>query len=327
MMNDRTELVELWKELAEEQVENAAKPAGYWPGGLVLASLTHFSLPSLIIEVLGDNFEFDLKVQGLEISKRQLEVSGRLANCIQISPSKEEATSIFVTLSDHLIQALREEEFAGGSTVDLERAITVWVEFMKELRGDSPREKIIGLIGELLTIRDVLNTDNLDASCWQGPLGGIQDFVSENDALEVKTGTNRNGALHHRISGLYQLRPPHEGKLYIQSFRIALGQKGEEKLVDLVQEVHSSRLFQSAKAKLHFEECLVAAGYSDEIDISLSQFSILDSKTYLVTDDFPRLDPSNTNADSRILEVKYSLDFSQLDEYSIGMDEKKLTLR
>ena len=326
MMNDRLTLAEIWRSLVEEHVDNAAKPAGYWPGGLILAGLTALGLPSLIIEVQGEQVDFELNIQGLDITERQLEVSGRLANCIQISPSKDDATNIFVTLSDHLVNELREEEFNAGTVIEVERAILVWVDFMKELRGENPRERIIGLIGELLTIRDVLDSSNLNASNWQGPLGGIQDFSGENDVLEVKTGTNRNGALHHKISGLYQLRPPQSGKLFIQSFRIALGNKGEEKLSDLISQVRSTSLFESPTAKRHFEECLTSAGYKDDLDPSLSQFSVLDSKTYEVTESFPRLDATNTNLDSRILEIKYSLDFSQLDDFIVYFDKNELLL-
>ena len=325
-MNDRPQLAEIWRLLADAQQDYAAKPAGFWPGGLILASLTPLALPSLIIEIKGEQFDFDLKVQGLDISQRQLEVSGRLAKCIQISPSKEETIKIFVTLSDHLVGELQEEEFNGGTESDVERAILVWVDFLKELRGESPRERIIGLIGELLAIRDVLDTSNLEAASWQGPLGGIQDFIGENDVLEVKTGTNRNGALHHKISGLYQLRAPHEGRLFVHSFRIVLGKKGEEKLNDLISNVRSLSLFESAQAQNHLDECLVSAGFSDDLDPSLTQFSVLDSKTYEVTEEFPRLDPTNTNADARILEVRYSLDFSQLDDFIVPVDKNKLVL-
>jgi hypothetical protein len=326
MTSDKPQLANIWRRLADENQENLAKPAGFWPGGLILATLTPLGLPSLIIEFQGETFDFDLRVKGLEIRQRQLEVSGRLANCVQISPSNETTEKIFMTLSDHLLGELQEEEFQAGTESEVEKAINVWVDFMKELRGENPRERIIGLIGELLAIRDILDTSCLEPQNWQGPMGGIQDFVTENDALEVKTGTNRNGALHHKISGLHQLRAPKGGRLFVQSFRIDLGKKGEEKLIDLIEQVRAMPLFSSSKAQRYFDESLLNAGYSDDLDQSLSHFSVLDSKTYLVSEGFPRLDPTNTSTDSRILEVKYTLDFSQLDEFLIQIDKNKLTL-
>lgn len=326
MISSKEELIEIWTSLEGQATDQAAKAIVFWKGGLILASINSLGLPSLIVEVANDGIDFDLQVQGLDIVARQLELSGRLADCIQITPSKEENKSLFYTLAQYLAQELAALTIEIGSVHVVESIILDWVEFLKELHGAKPREKIIGLIGELLAIRDIIDTTNLSPVAWQGPLGGIQDFGGSRDLLEVKTATNRNGAIHHKISGLFQLLPPKEGRLYVQSFRISLGQNEQEKLSDLIEQVRANSMFSTWQGQKHFDECLSAAGYTPDLDGSLSEFTLLGSKTYLVSEGFPRLDAENHKLDSRILGITYSLDFSQLDEFSVGPSDVKLVL-
>ena len=104
-----------------------------------------------------------------------------------------EQFDIFRALCSDLMRAtdqLAGNESAAGLAVTLNRLLR-WQGLLERARNDLlSQSKIIGLVGELLVLRDVLlpRLDTFDAvQSWRGPYGDEQDFLLAGRIVEVKT--------------------------------------------------------------------------------------------------------------------------------------------
>ena len=104
-----------------------------------------------------------------------------------------EQFDIFRALCSDLMRAtdqLTGNESAAGLAVTLNRLLR-WQGLLERARNDLlSQSRIIGLVGELLVLRDVLlpRLDSFDAvQSWRGPYGDEQDFLLAGRIVEVKT--------------------------------------------------------------------------------------------------------------------------------------------
>ena len=318
---------EIWDSLFEKVAAGQAKAVGYWSGGLILAAISAELRPKLMVEVLeSDHHKPVLALEGLHLSSERVDVDGRISTCLGLTSKDEKFDDLFFTLAEHIVATLKNAD-AEEKTLDfVENAIEEWVSFFKEIVTRGSREAILGLVGELLAIRDVLDHENLEPQFWQGPTGAIHDFRFPQDRLEVKVLGTRTGPRSHRISSLDQLVIPTDGKLYLLSFRATLSENAKESVHSLVDDIRRLPPYASVAGKKYFEECLKAVGYSADLDPKWSRFDLLDMSLYEVVEEFPRLTPGMVQADSRVVDIKYTLDLSGLDDLKIDLNGEKLSL-
>jgi hypothetical protein len=318
---------EVWQELLEEVHSAAAKAIGYWPGGLILATVSSANRPKLLIEFKGDeSSKATLDIEGLILETEMVTIDERVSRCLSLTPRESQFDELFYPIVDYLVEHLHALDSEKNDLDNVEAIISEWISFFREKVERGSKEAILGLVGELIAIRDVLDLENAEPHYWQGPAGGIQDFRFSKDRLEVKVLGTRTGPKTHRISSLHQLVIPENGRLYFLSMRISIGIHGAHSVHELVTTVRSMSLFSSVAGKKHFDESLRAVGYSEELVEKYSHFDLLDLALFEVTEDFPRLVPSMISADSRVLDVKYSLDLSGLDDLQIDLESGKLHL-
>ncbi len=328
MMENKVAMQEIWDELFSQVQETSARAVGYWPGGLLLATVAHSQRPKLLIQFIDSpNAKTTLELDGLELELEQVEVDGAASRCLSLASREQRFDELFFPIVSYLVEHLNKLEPAENNLAAIEKMIQEWVAFFKEKIEKGSREAILGLIGELLALRDVIDLENAEAQFWQGPVGGIQDFRFPHDRLEVKVLGTRTGPRTHKISGIQQLVIPENGKLFLLSHRITLSAQGENSIHELVAEVGALSIFASGAGRKHFEESLKAVGYSEELVEKYSRFDQVDSILYQVTEDFPRLTPSMVSADSRVMDIRYSLDLSGLDDAEIDLSSEKLQLQ
>lgn len=100
-------------------------------------------------------------------------------------------------------------------------------------------EALIGLMGELMTLRALINSGlptSLEA--WEGPLNRVHDFRTVGHAIEVKTTLTREGRIV-QISNVDQLQPPPDSDLVLRHIRLDHDPAGFN-LEDLVNGVLSA---------------------------------------------------------------------------------------
>jgi hypothetical protein len=323
---------EFEKKLASQDFLTAS-PIGLWQGGVILGAFDANRTPQLIVETTGRSQHFDESVKrefssrGLWVRIERLSIGELERTCVVVTPRQKAFHDVFFALSDFLAEQLKdvlEEEVKDGEVVfDL---ITDWVQFFRKTVSLTRAEKILGLVGELLAIRDWIDWKGLGYESWRGPAGGLHDFVGDRDALEVKVTGSRKGPIVHRVSDLDQLSPLKNGDLKVLSFRVHLGSHGDHSLHTLVKQIQDMHLFQDSNSAEYLKTALTDAGYSSDLAAELANYSIVSSGIYLVNSHFPSLKLVSDEVDSRIVDVVYSLDFSSLNEFKIDLKGNKLVL-
>lgn len=310
-----------------------ARPVGIWAGGIILANLDQSLNPQLLIEFnpLGGSLTASevtkvLETNGLSLVTQELLVNGIQRQCAILRSKQSSQVEQFIAIADHIVPKLGEDENIKGDLAEVEKCLKKWVEFFKPKMLETSREKILGLIGELLAIRDWIDWDLISYSAWRGPLGGLHDFVGTKDSLEVKVCGSRKGPLIHRVSDIDQIVPKRHGKLWVLSYRVSLGTNLSFSVHDLVTELAMHPIFQDPGAKEYFEDALKSAGYSSNLEAQFSRYELLEEALFEVATGFPTMQVERKNIDPRILDITYDLDFSALDEYRNSTTPFKLEL-
>lgn len=316
---------DVWHDLLNtEGHEQKAQPLTWWSGGLILATLSASNAPEMVIEISGLEIEpgkrwsSALNVSGLELFYENLAINNESKACLILKPKKEGQYEVFFAVADFLVEKISTNTELKATPDTLETVIRKWIEFWSRERAASSREKVLGLIGELLALESWVDLSEKTHSVWQGPLGDPQDFRGQVDALEVKVSGTRTGPLVHKISSLKQLQIPESGKLHVLSFRIGLGEVGSRSLDELVKAIRELGIFQSKQGREHLELALEAAGYNDQLPLEFSKFDVHESQLFQIKEDFPRLIESDLPEDPRIFDISYSVDFSSAAEFLVA---------
>lgn len=192
-----------------------------------------------------------------------------------------------------------------------------WQDFMARTHRPLSSDAQIGLLGELLMLRQLMDT-SLGAGaldCWRGPLRAAQDFHVRGGAIEVKS-TVRTGSFLARINSIEQLdcdRAPN----FLCAFRFEENIDGIS-LVGLVTDLREK--FGLAGVQRGFEALLMVMGYLDEHAALYGRRLILkDARAFHAEGDMPRLTRSALPA--AIRSAAYVLDLDALEVPSIELSE------
>lgn len=315
---------EVWEELSASQSSDGGLPVGAWPGGMILMSLDALGMPMCIVEAAGrpevttDTSEF--ATYGVHVQTRTLRLDNRTAECVVFGARDRTDVESFVRMTDLLVAELLRTVVDEGS--DLREVVFEllrrWVNFWRRIGGGLSVEKIVGLVGELLTIADWYALDGLSHGNWGGPTGEPQDFQFPSAAVEVKTSQSRTGPRTHRISSVLQLDDPNVENLYLISYRIKLHANGSRKIFEIVDEVLRTPEFANSDAIEKLNRALSDVGLTRSSPSKYLAFDVIDCRLYRVKGDFPRLFATDVARNSSVFDVKYSIDISGSDEYLLA---------
>jgi hypothetical protein len=176
--------------------------------------------------------------------------------------------------------------------------------------------EIQGLYAELYFIAEMLekhaNQEELIIRGWEGPEKIQHDFVLDDIAVEIKSiAGNQRGKV--RISSEDQL-DTHLGQLYLRVYflsEIHEDGKGAESLNSIVKRISS--MIQNQENKVLFETKLEVARYIDIPDYDTPLFRIKDCRTYLATDEFPRI--TRKMLPEGLEAVSYDLVLASIEKY------------
>ena len=189
-----------------------------------------------------------------------------------------------------------------------------WHKLMEHLRPDLmdiSRQK--GLIGELIFLEECLKkySANLALSGWIGPEGADQDFIYNNNWVEVKAVSIASENIS--ISSLEQLDADLPGNISV--FFLDKTSPEDANGFSLTQKVNDIRdIFSSeVEAKEIFENKLYAYGYKDKREYEEQKYRLGGRKNYIVSQNFPRL--IRSSMPSQIVEAKYCISLSGIEEF------------
>lgn len=223
------------------------------------------------------------------------------------------SVALFSLMSMDLMGAIEAIDGQSGarSYSELISRIKAWQEFMKR---DGPgvlsREEEVGLVGELVALRDMLASglpigDALAG--WIGPEGGLHDFAIGVGSVEVKASLTA-GPFIAKIGNLDQLDDSSSKPLFVAAIRLVLDPNGWS-LPEFIENTRAS--IDGSGMELLFEARVLAAGYAHGLrDQYLRKYRPIEISYRLVDADSPRL--VRSMVPPAVREVSYSVD---LDAY------------
>ncbi len=225
---------------------------------------------------------------------------------------KDELLERFCTFCQDLLSAV------DGITDQAEgyRAIcnryASWKRLFKPNHGDMTEPEIMGLIGEMLFLKNEMipayGTDKAIDS-WMGPEKTNKDFSIDSVWYEVKTVSAGKDSVH--ISSIEQLDSEVDGYLVVYKLeKMSPGYDGV-KLSSLANEIMT--LINNDFYKEMFARKLMSYGFDWSSDYDNFVYSQSSFAKYLVSDGFPRI--MRNSIALPIIKVQYELILSNIEQF------------
>lgn len=263
------------------------------------------------------------KSQGFMFSRLEQEKLDTAYSWFVLSRTSQSALEIFLQMTSDLIDSLRDQGDRDSTQIYriLTGRIRAWQEFMKKSRiGRLRNEDEIGLFSEIYVLSAMIGSAGVSPKHaldgWVGPEGGIQDFILDEFALEVK-GSASPGKFYANILGLDQLDNQINSPLYLAAVRIQVDDSGQT-LPDLIDSFSLTLINQEHRNQ--FEEKLISAGYfASHRNLYVKKFSPTELHIYSIDDNSPVL--TSRNVPDSVVKVKYALDVGLLNCVATSLSE------
>ena len=185
------------------------------------------------------------------------------------------------------------------------------------------RSEIIGLIGELLFLRDILcSRIGILAAlrCWNGPDGHEQDFLFGGTIFEVKSQVV-TADRRIQISSEDQLDPV-QGRIIVVNQGLAPIPATDvmaRSLNGLVRELRDLARNTGAASSDLFDIALLSASYDEREEYDEEFWVLVDRNFYEVKEGFPRIERAELRQGVEM--VTYAIRVSDCQEYAIDIEE------
>ena len=241
---------------------------------------------------------------------------------LTISLTEVGYAELFVILVSDLVEVLSKGFDLRKSIVNFNNRLEAWKSFLKAPQGKKlTQEALIGLIGELVILSELLSIDNsIDTLVkWKGPFNDKSDFVGLNKSLEVKTSVNKLKNEVH-ISSEYQLDSNEISELLLAF--VVLDKNTPNKNSFSLNKLISDLMRDKSEIWIaNFKIMLQAVGY----DFNNSEiyehdlYSINKINIYTVDDEFPKICGSELS--QNICNVTYDINLNGLESALLSKDK------
>ena len=172
-----------------------------------------------------------------------------------------------------------------------------------------PAERLVGLIGELLLLDELLDIESSAIELWRGPLGDRHDFRGGALAAEVKTTSRTSNQTLH-VTSIDQLLEPRLGELRLVRYTLEEAAGAELSLGALF-----SRVSAKSGNPLRIRDLLARMDCPDPLaeEWNVSSFQLESSQSYRVDESFPRLIATSLSAGALpagVSKVRYDVDLA-----------------
>lgn len=212
--------------------------------------------------------------------------------------------------SDCLRAVIRGEDEGEDDLLSVVAArLSAWRAFLRDQAGALSRSDMIGIVGELLLLGQLLDigADALDA--WKAPDDGLHDFELAGDNIEVKTSLGGARQLH--VSTLDQLDDAGLASLHVAHVRLIEVPDGET-LADIADRIETR--LSGERARGAFRNALLRRGLAPGADDDVGpRVRLAGTDFYAVREGFPRLRRGEVALG--IAEATYQLEVRALTEF------------
>lgn len=250
----------------------------------------------------------DRRSAGVQIEIRELTDAGRqrvYAAAVCLVPVLND---IFASLAADMLAALDVAPDRPGTA--LLETLDRWRSLLE--RPDSRLlgpQQLAGLFGELMVLKDICIRNPLRGlDAWTGPGHDAHDFTAGDLRLEVKATTVREGRMVE-VHGVGQLAVPHGSRLWLTYFKLAVSEAGIS-VPDTVEAIAALGV-----RRRSLLERLAQAGYDarEAAAYMRPRFEIVERRTYLVDDAFPKIVPESFPSGALpagVLRLRYEVDLT-----------------
>ncbi|SFW22729.1 PD-(D/E)XK motif protein [Ruminococcus flavefaciens] len=234
---------------------------------------------------------------------------------IRFSLTDEEISGLFYTFCDDLIEQTRELTDEKGGYNAIVVRFHQWKKMFVSSKKDFLNEaQIMGLIGELLFLRDQLSKRiGLPEALrsWSGQELTHKDFSYGDTWTEVKT--IRRSSLTVHISSLEQLDSEHDGELAVYALEKMSTEYNGITLNKLIVDIRNR--FSDSDDRDLFMSKVALQGYEYHNYYDDFVFELIYSKNFRVNDTFPKLIPGDVP--EAILKATYDIDLNKITDFEI----------
>lgn len=237
---------------------------------------------------------------------------------------------IFKALCEHLLEATAgHPRGANGTGLRLVlRRLADWHNMLRRRRdGLLTSEEIIGLVGELLFMRDELvrrGGPGVAVAAWRGAHREEQDFAIGAFQIEVKTQLSTSD---------HRLLISSEAQLDVAGSRLFLCHQAISRAVPggagvslnaLIDELGLAFRETDPRTIEQLEIGLEACGYTRREEYDVPEWQLTDRRLFEVRADFPRITPAMLPAG--VHSVSYAILLSACEPFTVDLDETLTTV-
>ncbi|NNE34912.1 MAG: PD-(D/E)XK motif protein [Rhodothermales bacterium] len=294
-------------------------------GGNARLAISENEFYTLLLPVgIKDAIDPEQISQVISVASVTLGYKGKNVRFLEVRCEDEILKEVFARVVSDILRRI-ESGTSGLKAVD--EALTEFRKLLNKKHTRSPDEMtVVGLVGELLTLVEILNINQRGLVAWHGPYSDRHDFRAGTVTVEVKTslGADRN-RIH--VNGIRQLESQPNDNLLIRHVRIEPDPVGDLSVPDLVAE---ASVLVTDQTELN--EKLENLGYSDEHADSwgAKRYRRIGASTYEVLDDFPRLITDHLKVEwplAGVSAVSYEVDLGAAANYRVDDDHWKDKLK
>lgn len=263
---------------------------------------------------VSESGEADQISQVISVQPVILGCEGKAIRFLEIRCEEEALTEVFARVVSDI---LRRIELGSGVYRAVDEALREFRRLLQKWPGGAHDERTIaGLIGELLTLIEILTVHPGGLKGWHGPDSDRHDFRAGSVMIEVKTSLGADRSTIY-INGMKQLESSDDTTLIIRHVCIEPDPAGSLLVPDLVTKAAA---LLSDPAEL--EEKLEAIGYmADSAERwAAKRYRHVGSSAYQVRDGFPRLVPAQLRVEwpiPGVSAVSYEVDLAAASAFRI----------
>ncbi|MFA7116835.1 MAG: PD-(D/E)XK motif protein [Bacteroidales bacterium] len=226
---------------------------------------------------------------------------------------------VFSVLCNNLFQIIKGITDTKKVVATIINQLKKWEFLFDKINGKglSPIEQQ-GLFGELFFLRKILNlTLKYDkiVSSWVGCDNAPQDFLIDDNAIEVKTSIGNGKKIS--ISNESQLDETSLNNLFLSHLSLGISEDKGETLNNLIQSIKDKISLDIVSLNL-FDTKLLHVGYfnNHKFQYDNKYYIMKNEKNYQIKGDYPRIKKSKLL--KGVENVKYSIDIELCQDYLIN---------
>lgn len=232
---------------------------------------------------------------------------------IRFSLEDDDLKDIFYKFCEDIIESTKSGDQKSGFLPIIRRWET-WITFFQKSALPLSESEIIGLIGEIYFLQNVMCSKYGVDKALEAFIGvdkAHKDFEIENTWYEVKS--IHNGVRAVKISSIQQLDSDNDGKLEVLTFD--QGTAGTADNITLNSIINAFKESLDSNQIIDFDEKLRKAGYIEDERYEDYNYLYIRRDEYTVINSFPRI--SLNSLPQGITKASYEIDISALQQYKV----------